>query len=298
MAKEYPETLLEFEHWFRTEESCREYLIGLRWPGGFRCPGCGGAKAWSSRRLFLHCSRCRKDVSVTAGTVFHRTRLPLRVWFRAAWWLTNQKNGISALGLQRLLGLGSYETAWACLHKLRRAMVRPGRERLCGDVEIDETFIGGVKRGGRGKLNKIPVAIAAEIRGAGIGRIRLKRLTSVTILSLQGFAEEAVDPGSRLVTDGWPAYRALGRLGYNHNPTTLSGHGKEASTAVLPRVHRIASLLKRWLMGTYQGRITATRLERYLDEFAFRFNRRGSDRRGMLFYRLMQQCVTIKPGPY
>lgn len=298
MAKEYPETLLEFEHWFRTEEACREYLIALRWPRGFRCPGCDGDKAWVSRRLFLHCARCRKDVSVTAGTVFHRTRIPLKMWFRAAWWLTNQKNGISALGLQRLLGLGSYETAWACLHKLRRAMVRPGRERLSGDVEVDEAFIGGVKRGSRGKKDKIPVAIAVEIRGAGIGRVRLKRLTTITTLSLQGFVEEAVDPGSRLLTDGWPAYAALSRLGYEHSPTTLEGHGKEASAAILPRVHRIASLLKRWLMGTYQGRITAKRLDRYLDEFAFRFNRRGSDRRGMLFYRLMQQCVTIQPGSY
>lgn len=298
MAKEYPETLLEFEHWFRTEESCREYLIGLRWPHGFRCPACGGSKAWVSRRLFLHCARCRKDVSVTAGTVFHRTRIPLRAWFRAAWWLTNQKNGINALGLQRLLGLGSYETAWACLHKLRRAMVRPGRERLCGDVEVDEAFIGGVRRGSRGKLNKIPVAIAAEIRGTGIGRVRLKRLISITTRGLQDFVEEAVDPGSRLVTDGWPAYRALRQHGYEHSPTTLDGHGKEAASAILPRVHRIASLLKRWLLGTYQGRITAKRLDRYLDEFAFRFNRRGSDRRGMLFYRLMQQCVAIAPGTY
>ena len=220
------------------------------------------------------------------------------MWFRAAWWLTNQKNGISALGLKRLLDIGSYETAWVCLHKLRRAMVRPGRERLCGDVEVDEAFIGGVKRGRSGKKHKIPVAIAAEIRGDGIGRIRLKRLESITSPDLQKFVEESIEQGSRLQTDGWRAYRVLQWRGYKHNATDLEGHGKEASAVYLPRVHRVAALLKRWLLGTYQGRITAKRLDRYLDEYAFRFNRRKSDKRGMLFYRLIQQCVAIQPGSY
>jgi transposase-like protein len=293
LAKEYPETLLEFEHWFRSEEGCREYLRNLRWPNGFICPSCGNARAWTSRRGLLHCSRCRKDTSVTSGTIFHRSRLPLRVWFRAAWWLTNQKNGVSALGLQRLLGLGSYETAWRCLHKLRSAMIRPGRQRLRGDVEVDETFIGGRRKGSSGIGKKTGVAIAAEVRGEGTGRIRLRPLTTVDSHSLREFVESAVEPGSRLITDGHRDYSALKWAGYDHRPTVLSGHGKEASTAVLPRVHRVAALLKRWLLGTYHGRVTTEQLGSYLDEFTFRFNRRTSEKRGLLFYRLMQQCVAI-----
>lgn len=238
MAKEYPGTLLEFEHWFRTEESCRDYLIRLRWPEGFRCPKCAGAKAWPGQRtLLMRCAGCGRDVSVTAGTVFHHSHIPLRVWFRAVWWLTNQKNGVSALGLQRLMGLGSYKTAWGCLHRLRRAMVRPGRELLSGDVEVDETFLGGVRKGGKAKQNKMIVMIAAEARGEGIGRIRLRQVPTLEADDLGAFVKASVMPGSRVVTDGWPSYRPLARAGYRHAPMVLTGHGREASSAMLPRVH-------------------------------------------------------------
>lgn len=294
MAKEYPGTLLEFERWFRTEEACRDYLIQLRWPQGFRCPRCESAKAWPSRRtLLMRCAGCRQDISVTAATIFHHSHIPLRVWFRAVWWLTNQKNGVSALGLQRLMGLGSYKTAWGCLHRLRRAMVRPGRELLSGEVEVDETFLGGVRKGSKSKRNKITVVIAAEARGKGIGRIRLQQIPMPDAKNLGAFVRATVAPGSRVVTDGWPSYLHLARTGYQHVPMVLSDHGRDASSAMLPRVHRVAALLRRWILGTYQGRLTPPRLDSYLEEFAFRFNRRKSPKRGMLFYRLIQQCVAV-----
>lgn len=298
MSKEYPASLLEFEHWFRTDEACRDYLAKLRWPDGFRCPNCSAHGAWRSLRSLYRCCGCRQDVSVTAGTVFHRSRLPLRTWFRIAWWMTNQKSGLSALGLQRMLGLGCYQTAWLSLQKLRRAMVRVGRDPLTGNVEVDETFVGGHRKGDYGKRSKTLIAIAVEIRGEGTGRIRLARVNDTSTPSLLPFVRRFVTPGSTVVTDGEWAYRAIVDHGYIHQPTVLRGKGKEASKAVLPRVHRIASLMKRWMLGMHQGRIEGDRIEPYLDEFAFRFNRRLSPSRGMLFYRLLQQCVVHGPTTY
>ena len=300
MGKDYPETLLEFEEWFRTEEACRAYLVKLRWPDGFRCPRCGHGQAWEARRGLLHCRSCRADASVTAGTIFHRSHISLRLWFRAMWWMTNQKSGVSALGLQRTLGLGSYKTAWACLHKLRRAMVRPGRERLTDKVEVDEAFVGGVEPGGgRRHLgeSKALVVVAAEVRGQGIGRIRLQRIPDASADSLRGFLKGAVAPGTRVITDGWEGYARLKDAGYTHRPRVVSTSGKTAST-LLPRVHRVIALLKRWLLGIHQGRVSRQQLEHYLDEFTFRFNRRHSQYRGMLFYRLAQQAVAIPHVPF
>jgi transposase-like protein len=239
-------------------------------------------------------------VSVTAGTIFHRSHLPLRVWFRAMWWVTNQKSGLSALGLQRAVGLGSYRTAWTCLHKLRRAMVRPGRERLTEAVEVDEIFVGGVEPG-QGKRHlgetKALVAVAAEVRGQGIGRIRLQRIPNASEASLGGFVQRIVEPGAAIITDGWTAYPGLADHGYRHRPRIVSGSGQPAST-LLPRVHRVAALLKRWLLGIHQGAVARDHLDAYLDEFTFRFNRRLSHHRGKLFYRLLQQAVVLTPTPY
>ena len=242
---------------------------------------------------------CGHQTSVTAGTIFHRTRKPLRLWFQVMWWVTGQKNGASALGLQRILGLGSYQTAWTWLHKLRRAMVRPGRDRLTREVEVDETFVGGVEQsGGRRHVGKKAlVAVAAEIRGKAIGRIRLQRVRDSSANSLVGFVKAAVEPGSVVVTDGWPSYLDLPGAGYIHRPRVVKGSGKAADT-LLPRVHRVASLLKRWLLGTHQGRVERKHLPYYLDEFTFRFNRRTSRSRGSLFYRLAQQAVAAPPVPY
>jgi transposase-like protein len=221
------------------------------------------------------------------------------MWFQVMWWVTGQKNGASALGLQRVLGLGSYPTAWAWLHKLRRAMVRPGRDRLAGEVEVDETFVGGVEVGGgrRHLGTKALVVIAAQVDGNGIGRIRLKRIPDASAKSLHAFVKEAIEPGSTAITDGWESYEGLKDLGYKHKPRNISASGKAAST-LLPRVHRVASLLKRWLLGTHQGRVDRKQLPYYLDEFTFRFNRRTSRARGLLFYRLAQQAVACQPVPF
>ncbi len=247
----------------------------------------------------MMCIKCGHKASVTAGTIFHRSHLPLRTWFRAMWWVTNQKHGISALGVQRLLGLGSYKTAWAWLQKLRRAMVRPGRDRLAGEVEVDETYVGGVDAGGgrRHLGNKALVAIAAQVDGKGIGRIRLRRIPDASSQSLMSFVKEAVEPGSKVITDGWEGYDGLKGAGYKRKVRVISGSGKTAS-ALLPRVHRIAALLKRWMLGTHQGAVSREHLEYYLDEFTFRFNRRTSKYRGKLFYRLVEQAVQVPPTPF
>lgn len=291
VAKEYPGTLLEFERWFRTEESCLEFLIRVRWPDGFVCPACGKAKAWRTRKGF-YCRSCRGLVSATAGTVFHRSKIPLRLWYRAMWWMTNQKMGINAMGLQRLLGMSSYETAWTMLHKLRRAMVRPGREELSGVVEVDETLVGGHRPGNHARRARNIVIIAAEIRGEGTGRIRLALIPDDNEPTIVGFVKKTVAKGSRIVSDGAWAYCAVTEIGYGHR--RIPGAGSKE----LPRVHRIAALLKRWLLGTFQGRASGKQLQPYLDEFAFRFNRRNSALRGQLFYRLVQQCVGREPTPY
>jgi hypothetical protein len=237
---------------------------------------------------------------VTAGTIFQDTRTPLVVWFRAIWYVTSQKNGTSASSIQRILGLRSYQTAWTWLHKLRRAMVRPGRDKLRGRVEVDETFVGGEDpKGGVWVYHKAVVIIAAEEDGRGIGRIRLASVSSPTRSNLHGFAQAMIEPGSVIHTDGFLAWRGLKALGYKHKRTVLLKRAdKNAASRLLPRVHRVASLLKRWLLGTHQGAVAAEHLDYYLDEFAFRFNRRTSRSRGKLFYRLLQQAAEIPPTTY
>ena len=246
------------------------------------------------------CALCARKVSVTAGTIFDRSRVPLADWFTAIWFMTNQKHGVSALGLQRLLGLGSYQTAWTMLRKLRAAMVRPGRERLQGTVEVDETYVGGIEQGtrGRGTERKFIVAIAIEVLSPiGFGRVRLKRVADASSRSLIPFVQFAIEPGSQVRTDGWKGYAGLAKEGYEHHAVSISSCGDPAHV-VMPGVHKIASLLKRWMLGTHQGSVTATHLDAYLDEFAFRFNRRKSRRRGMLFYRLLENAVVTQPMRY
>jgi len=298
MLQLFPKTLLEFENWFRTEQACRDYLTRLRWPGGFRCPRCGHTQAWATARGLWHCGKCRRDTSVTAGTIFESSNLPLRLWFRAMWLVTHQKVGISALGLQRTLGLGSYRTAWTCLHKLRRAMIRPGREPLTGEVEVDETFVGGHEEGGgrRHVGKKSLVMIAAEVRGQGIGRIRLQQIPDTSKEHLLEFVRQSVAIGSTVVTDGLPVYINLVGMGYGHRPRVAQS--KSEASKLLPRAHRVSSLLKRWLLGIHQGSFSKQQVGWYLDEFTFRFNRRASADRGMLFYRLAQQAVAIEAIPY
>ena len=287
---------MEMERRFATEAACREYLFELRWPEGFICPRCGGTKAWATGRGLWLCGGCRLQVSVNRGTILQDSHLPLTTWFRAMWQVTSQKNGVSALGLQRTLGLGSYKTAWALLHKLRRAMVRPGRDRLQGRIEVDETYWGSEEKGLIGRLTekKTLIIVAAEQDGKGIGRIRLRRIPDLTKASVNGFIAEAVEPGSTVCTDGLNVYRGL--AGYVHDRQVQ--RRQPEGEYLMPRVHRVVSLLKRWLLGTHQGAISAEQLDYYLDEFTFRFNRRTSASRGKLFYRLAQHAVRVEPAPF
>ena len=243
---------------------------------------------------FYRCAHCGYDFTVTAGTLFADTHKPLRLWFEAIWYVTNQKSGASALGVQRVLGLGSYRTAWNWLHKLRRAMVRPGRDRLGGVVEVDETFIGGPRPGkrGRGAAGKTLVLIAAQADGRRIGRIRLARIENAAATSLAPAVQQAIEPGARIQTDDWSGYGGLQALGYDHE---VIQPADEWGDNLLPRVNLVASLLKRWLLGTHQGAVRPSHLDYYLDEFTFRFNRRTSRSRGLLFYRLLQQAVALPP---
>lgn len=294
--EDYPRTILEFEKRFVTEEACWAYLIKLRWPEGFICPRCGAAGNWTATRGRLICHACRYQGSVTAGTIFQDTRKPLRMWFRAVWHVTCQKNGVSAVSLQQLLGLGSYMTAWTWMHKLRRAMVRPGRERLRGVVEVDETYWGADEEGVVGRLteDKAIIIVATEENGTGIGRIRLRHIPDVTKASLHGFIADAIEPGSTVRTDGLNVY--MGLEGYVHDRHVQ--RRQPEGVHLLPSVHRVVSLLKRWLLGTHQGAIHQAHLDYYLDEFTFRFNRRTSASRGKLFYRLLQQAMQVDPAPY
>ncbi len=251
------------------------------------------------RTVRWQCAACGHQASVTAGTIFQDTRSPLTVWFRAMWTVTGSKTGTSALTLQRVLDLGSYQTAWTWLHKLRRAMVRPGREQLSGPVEVDETFVGAIEEGkfGRGAEQKVLVVVAVEYKGRRIGRIRLRRVPDGSADSLQAFIDEVVAPGSVVQTDGWLGYDRLTAHGYRHRITFLTDH-PEPAHELLPRTHLVVALLKRWLLGTHQGGISTAHLDYYLDEFTFRFNRRRSRHRGLLFLRLIEHAVQIDPVPY
>lgn len=254
---------------------------------------------WYTKSGKTVCSGCRFGTTVTAGTIFHDSHQPLTTWFRAMWWMTNQKTGLSGLGLQRLLGLGSYRTAWMMLHKLRSAMVRPGRDRLLGTIEVDETYVGGLEEGVRGRQTgkKSIIIVAAQEDGLGIGRIRMSKIDDASASSLHGFVKATVEPGSMIRTDDWTGYQGLEEKGYRHEVTPIKRSGKQAHE-LLPRVHKVISLFKRWMLGTHQGAISHEHLASYLNEFVFRFNRRTSAHRGKLFLRLAQQAVAVDPVTY
>lgn len=308
-GRDYPGTWSEFQDWFASEAACAAYLEQLRWPGGYCCAACGVSDvAGRATRGRLICRACRHQCSVTAGTIFDKTRTPLRVWFAAAWYITSQKQGVSALGLQRVLGLGSYQTAWAMLHRFRRAMVRPDRELLQGRVEVDEAFLtlrrkmpesgANTRSRGKGQSHLVAVAVAVETpETGGFGRIRLRRIQASSIEEILPFVHANIAPGATVRTDGSAIYGTLKSEGFVHNPFVLLGSAVPAHKP-LPGVHHVTSLLKRWLLGTHQGAIEPGHVDYYLDEFAFRFNRRTSRSRGMLFYRLMQQSAITAPVTY
>jgi transposase-like protein len=298
---DYPRSFHELTSWFPDEQACLRYLERVRWGNGFACRFCGAVVGdwWAVRRGLRRCSVCRHETSVTAGTIFHGSRLPLQSWFAAIWYVVNQKQGVSALGLQRVLGFGSYQTAWAWLHKLRRAMVLPGRELLAGAVEVDESYVGGTRPGkrGRGAAGKAIVAIAVEDHDGAPGRTRLARILNIKRDTLTDFIVDNIARGSEVRTDGYHGYNDFSRYRYTHTVTDLKESGDPAHVA-MPHVHRVASLLKRWLLGTHQGAVTHAQLDYYLDEFAFRFNRRRSRHRGLLFYRLIEGALAADPHPY
>lgn len=274
IPEDFPRTTLEFEERFASEEACAGFLAKLRWPNGFVCPRCSGLGGWSLQaRDLVECPVCHYQASVTAGTVFHGTRKPLRLWFRAMFLMATQKLGLSAKNFQALMGLRSYQTAWTMLHKLRRATVNPGRDMLCGKVEVDDAYVGGKEEDvvGRQVETKTPVVVAVEVLGKASGRLRLRALQDVSAKSLLPFVRETVEPGSTVHTDGWSGYEGLAKAGYKHRV-------RKASTAkdpskVLQLAHRAISNLKTWLLGTHHG-VSPKHLQPYMDEFVFRFNRR------------------------
>ena len=299
----YPKHFQEFLAQFRNEEDCWNYIFEIRWPNGFICPKCSASKKyWLTEQKLIHCSSCGHQASVTSGTIFHGTRKPLLLWFHIMWWVVTQKTGASANNLMDFMGFGSYETAWAWLQKLRRAMVRPERDLLSGEIEVDKTFIGGKEIGsgnqGRGAETKTLVVVATECVGKQIRRVRFKCIPDASGEQLSQFIEETIEQGSTIITDGWTGYSFLEKSDkYKHEIKVISGSEKEAHE-LLPHVHLVDSLVKRWINGTHQGSISPKYLSYYLDEFAFRFNLKLSTYRGKLFYRLMQQAVDTAPQPF
>ena len=296
----YPSNFEEFLEWFQSEEDCIEYIWQIRWPNGFKCPKCHKNKIWKRSRGLFRCSNCGYDISITTGTIFENSRKPLRLWFHVMWLMMAQKTGVSAKNLKEFMGFGSYQTIWGWLHKLRSVMVWPDREQLNGSVEVDDTYIGGEEkeRKGRGVQNKVTVVIAVEgvEDKEKLGRVRFRCIDDASSENLIPFICENVMPGSKVITDGWSGYKALSNEDFIHEVRNIKKSGKQASD-LLPNVHLVVTLLKRWLRGTHQGAVRGSHLEDYLNEFAFRFNRRMSSHRGKLFYRLMQQAVTNRaPG--
>lgn len=318
----YPKNTKDFEKRFKDDESCLAYIYALRWPDGFVCPFCQSKrKAWLTSKGKVKCGDCGKSISVTSGTIFQDSHTPLHVWFRIMWHLCLQKNGLSALGMQRSLGMGTYQTSWLCLHKLRKAMVRPGRERLEGIVEVDEAFIGGEREGrrGRGIDGKVLTLVAVEDKSywdevAGrrrrlLGRIRLCEIDDASNQSLLQAIKENIEPGAVVRTDGWAGYANLEEHGYIHEIQKPSSKYKSHAMndmpfddneigdydSPLPNCHLVISLLKRWILGTLQGSMGKDYAQDYFNEFTFRFNRRNSKFRGMLFWRLAQLAVEKQP---
>jgi len=297
-GRDYPVDVAQLRAWFPTDEACLDYLDWLRWPGGFICPHCGRDSAGREVRGRYRCHGCERQVTVTSGTVFHRTRTPLTVWFEAAWLMTAAKSGVSASHLHQVLPISSYQTAWTILAKLRQTMSSKNSAPLAGRVEVDETFFGGPKPGiaGRGALGKVLVAGAIEIDDHGWGRARLSTIPDASAKSLSTFIRANITVGATVVTDAWRSYPSALK-GYVHEPINITATGLPAHES-LPAVHRLFAQVKRMVEGTYQGSGSPEHLQEYLDEFVFRFNRRHAKHRGLVFMRLLQRCVAAPPTTY
>ena len=289
---DFPETLQDFIDNFATEIQCRDYLTKIKWIDGFVCPKCKNTEAWDMAKCVKRCKICRKDISLMQGTVFEYSKIPLRLWFQAIWLIVSQKQGVSALGLSTSLGIKHQKTGWFLLNKIRKAMIKTSPDLLSGTVEIDEVFLGGVKKGvrGRGALGKTLVLIAVEDKGkAGIGRIRMKIISDASEKTLLKSIQEMVAVGSTITTDGHRGYPLITKHNFKHKATVkVAVEQGEDNT---PLVHRVASLLKRWLLGTHQGGVKVSHISEYLDEYTFRFNRRTSKSRGRLFHGLVRNMI-------
>jgi transposase-like protein len=279
----FPKTLREFQSKFATEEACQEYLAACRWPDGFICPRCGDRRAYEVVKLRRwQCVGCRHQVSLTAGTILQNTKTPLTTWFWAVYLMTTDKRGISALLLQRQLGLARYETAWMILHKLRRAMISMTREPLRGEVEVDDTWVGGPQAGLRGsrqlKGRKAAlVIVAVEKRGRATGRARMAVIPDFKGPTLISFLKQNVEAGSTVFTDGLKSFTGLQEAGYKHMPRSQPRRIelRKGAKSVVPLADRAIGNLQQWLIGTYHG-VSREQLQVYLDEFVFRHNRRRS----------------------
>jgi transposase-like protein len=301
-GRDYPRNFTEFIEWFHSEADAWAYVARVRWGDGFSCPGCGHDDCWLTDRYLYVCSACKRQTSISAGTVFESSRLSMRQWLYAIWLVAGEKRGVSAKSIQNALGLGSYKTAWFALHKIRRAMTKTSPDKLKGVVEVDESYIGGVSPGTRGRgTKKAIIAIAVERLGYGkksgrlkLGRARMKMITDLKKETLEGFVLDVVEPGSLVHTDANPSYADLEHLGYTH-VVTIQRQSPTPAHVEMPAVHRVASLVKRWILGTHQGGLAKQHLDAYLDEFVFRFNRRAARNRGLVFYRLLEQCLKTRP---
>jgi transposase-like protein len=304
LPDDLPRDLPTFIARFGTDGACRDYLVRQRWPEGFLCRACGHGAAWAlARRHIYECAACGQQHSLLKGTIFEQTKSGLSRWFLAIYLVTASKGGISAVELQRQMGFGSYQTAWSWLHKIRKAMVRPGRQPLSHRVEADETYVGGSKPGrpGRAAAGKTLVAGAVEsgrgkARGRRLGRLRLAVVGDASANSLEGFLAAAVARPAVVTTDGWSGYAGLAARGYDHEPHNLSSWGDAALR--LPAIHLVFGLAKRWLLGTHHGAVGRKHLPAYLDEFVFRFNRRTARSASHGFARLVEHAVATGPLTY
>jgi ISXO2-like transposase domain/Transposase zinc-ribbon domain len=288
---EYPKDYRDLIKRFGTQDACIDYIASIRWKDGFTCSSCGGHDFWRLKRLSWTCSKCETESRVLAGTLFQDTKLPLTLWFQMIWWFMGQKNGASALSLQQNFGIGSYRTSWSTLKKLRLCTVLPTRSQLTGDVEVDQAFLGGVN-------GKEIILIAAEKRGAGSGRIRLKHAKSETAKEVQGFILDVVELGSNIISDRHKSYPTIVEKGYTREAMKKPYSWENVDgddDRLLPRVGRVAAHMKRWYLGTYHGGMKITEVQPYLDEFVFRYNRRTSKSRGLVFHRMVEAAVKSKP---
>lgn len=290
----YPKTQKEFELLFSDEQSCWSYLFDIKFPMGFECNICQSNQYWVLKKKIIRCKKCKKEISLTSGTIFQDSNLKLMDIFRVIWWMVAQKNGISARGIERVLGI-SYPTAWRWLHKFRRVLVIPQREKLSGTIEVDETFVGGKKKGkrGRGAEGKAIVVIAVEVFTKGTGRVRLAIIEDASRKSLNRFIKDNIEKGSTIISDAWNGYVDLAKMKYKRQVINQSKQSDDENK--LPNVHRVASLLKRWLLGTHHNYANKGMLEFYLDEFVFRYNRRNAKSRGLLFYTIVYQALLSEP---